>query len=249
LSLTVVGGQVFSNPLDASPGKKVKVWQLEQRNQLGTSTTYLGDNGVVVINPQQNVKWVCTAPTWKVTIVNYKLNIGRTVDIGSYALRRNSTFEYGNVAGVTRLPMVYLGKRAHRISYQVTASDPIKEKVEMFYQTASKRSGSFSGVELTISDSIKAKPQVLDFLGGLYKLAKLDGVLLQQSHIYPGGKRNSVVSTDLIKQVEVDDSVFAYPTKFKFAYMHEIMQEDQKALQMSGVMEDLFLDTPPKKKK
>lgn len=238
----------------AAPKKhgKVKVWKIEQRDQLGKSVTLISDDGIVVKSPQQNVKWVCTAPDWKVTIVNYKLNLGKLADLAIYSQCNPDKIEYGDLrknGSILSTHQAFLGRTARKCLYKTRGSDPVRERVEMMYQTGSQRAGSFSSVELIVSQSIKMKPQIQAFLSGKHNIDGLDGVVFSKTNIYPGGRRHNVLSTDSIIQTVVDASELQRPTGYKLAPVHEIMQETQKALEMSGVIKDLFFDDPKEKRR
>lgn len=228
--------------------KKVKAWRFDQRNQMGKARLFVCDDAIKVNFPQQNVQWNCSAPNWDVTITNYKLNIGKVVPVEQYGYLDASRFEFGKVSGgpTSRETLMFLGRPANKLRYHIVAADPIKEKLEMMYQTGSKRSGSFNDVELVFSNWFKLRPEIRKFLSGLYRITDVNGILMSEKYLYPGGKIHQVVYTDLVSEVQIDKSEFTTPKGFKFAPMHEIMQEDRKAEQMSGVIEDLFMDAPEK---
>lgn len=231
----------------ALASNKVRVWRFEQRNQIGKAIVLVGENGIKVTNPHQNVIWICTAPKWDVTIVNYKLNIGKSVPLSQWE-SRVSRFESSQAADpVSRETIMFQGKPCNKLRFEILSSDPVKERIEMIYQTGSQRASSFNAAEVICSNWFKIKPEICAFLTGLYSIKQVSGVLMSQTYIYPGKRTHVVVSTDSFKQVEVDKSEFKIPTGFKFAHMHQIMQEEKKALQMSGVIEDLFYDAAAKK--
>lgn len=239
---------VLASTSASAADRKVKAWRFEQRNQMGKARLYVCDDAIKVNFPQQNVQWNCSAPDWDVTITNYKLNIGKVVPVEQYGYLDASRFEFGKVSGgpTSRETLLFLGRPANKLRYHIVAADPIKEKLEMMYQTGSKRSASFNDVELVFSNWFKLRPEIRKFLSGLYRIADVNGILVSERYLYPGGKIHQVVYTDLVSEVQVNKSEFIAPKGFKFAYMHEIMQEDKKAEQMSGVIEDLFMDAPAK---
>lgn len=254
-SFALVGAmQIFCVPIvqakAAAPlkGSKLKVWRFEQTNQIGKATVLVAESGIKITNSNQNVVWICTAPDWNVTIVNYKLNIGKQVPLAEYAAARKTRFEFSRVTGAEkRETIVFLGKPCNKVTYRILSSDPVKERIEMIYQTGSQRASSFNAAELIYSNWFKIKPQICSFMSGLYGAPNVSGVVLNQTYLYPGKRDHVVLSTSTITQAEVDKSEFKVPTGYKFAHMHEIMQEEKKAVQMSGVIEDLFLDAPSKK--
>jgi hypothetical protein len=230
-------------------GKKVKAWKFEQRNQLGAATFLVSENAIKVQYHSQGVQWNCSAPDWQVVASNPKLNLGKVLSLHDYSVAKASRFEFGRIDGgpTSSDTVLFMGKPANKMVYHVTAADPIKEKIEMMYQTASKRATAFSDVELVFSNWFKLKPEICRFLTGLYSFRGVRGILMNETYFYPDGKKHVVLSTDRFSEVMVDPSEFKAPSGFKFAYMHQIMQEDKKAMQMSGVLEDLFLDAPAKK--
>lgn len=118
----------------------------------------------------------------------------------------------------------------------------------MMYQSGSERSSSFSGGERLFSDWIKIAPQVQYVLNGLTRVSTTKGVMLEEIHLYPGGRRHRVLSTDSFTQCEVSASEFDYPTGFTESTIKDIMQEKEKAREMSGVFEELLFDPAPTKK-
>ena len=246
----------FASGLDAKTGatpktpkgSKIKVWRFEQTNQIGKATVLVAENGIKITNTHQNVIWLCTAPDWDVTTINYKLNIGKRIPLAQYAGSRTTRFEFSQVAGGERRETImFFGKPCNKVTYQILSSDPVKERIEMIYQTGSQRASSFNAAELIYSNWFKIKPQILLFFSGLYSAPNPTGVVLNQTYLYPGKRAHVVLSTSRISQIEVNKSEFTRPSGYKFAPMHEIMQEAKKAVQMSGVIEDLFLDAPEKK--
>lgn len=215
---------------------------------MGKARLFVCDDAIKVNFPQQNVQWNCSAPNWDVTITNYKLNIGKVVPLEQYGYLDGTRFEFGKVSGgpSSRETLLFLGRPANKLRYHIVAADPIKEKLEMMYQTASKRSGSFNSAEVVFSNWFNMRPEIRKFLSGLYRIADVNGILMSEKYLYPGGRIHQVVYTDLVTEVQLDKSEFTAPKGFKFAPMHEIMQEDKKAEQMTGVLEDLFMDAPAK---
>ncbi|MDZ4832766.1 MAG: hypothetical protein SGJ27_03095 [Candidatus Melainabacteria bacterium] len=236
-------------------GAKVKVWRLVQRNAKGKSVMLVGDSCFKYIFVDQSVSWIAKAPNYNICIINTEKHIGQLRPFGFAVSRQDNSVEYGQSDRFTKKSQLFFSRPALKITYDVTSSDPLKEKVEMMYQTGSQRASSFSKVEQIYSDWFKISPQVQHVLNGMTRVSKSNGVMLEETHFYPGGRKHVVLTTESVSQCEVPVSEFDYPTNFKQASFKDINQEDEKARAMTGVFEDLLFDpatpsgnkTPPAK--
>ena len=231
------------------PTKKVKVWKFVQRSTHGRSILLFNESAIKYIFVDQHVAWNSAAPTWNVCIFNSSVNRGTMRPLAYCIARQDNKFDYGTATEVSRTKTFFQNRTAIKILYRVNSADPIKEKVEMMYQSGSQRADSFTHVEQIFSDWIKMSPQVQNVLNGLAKSAKVTGVMLEETHVYPSGRRHKVLSTESCIQCEVPTSEFAYPTGFKNSTIKDIMQENEKAREMSGVFEELLFDPAPSKGK
>lgn len=241
--------------VDAAPKKsgagqkKIKVWQISQNTQLGLTNWWIGDTGIKVGMPAHGITWLCAAPSWKVSIHNAKSNIGLEHGLDFYGRLRSQKVEFGRVdpTSVVSTKTRFQGRPATKVTARVLSSDPAIEKLEMMYQQSKSRSDTFQRVEYIYSRWIPLNAPELAFVCGYYK-NRVDGIRLEEVHVY-NTRRQAVLSTISMKETTVPASEFNYPTGFRRVQkMHEIMQEKDKAVQMSGVIEDLFMDTNKKPK-
>lgn len=229
-----------------SKEKKVRVWKLVQRTNDGHVVVLLSDSAVKYMMDDQNVYWLSAAPKWDVCIYNYKENLG-TLRPLIYCIKRSDDIaDYGKLHAVSKSPMKFLAHPALKVDYDVSAADPLKEKVEMFYQTGSERSSTFSKLEKIFSTWIPVPTNAQHVLNGITRTANMKGVLLQETHVYSAGRKHIVHATDSCIQCEVPASEFEYPNNFKRSSVNEIMQEQKHARQFSGVLQDLFCDEKKK---
>lgn len=229
--------------------KKVKIWKFVQRSTHGHSILLFNESAIKYIFADQHVSWTSAAPSWNVCIFNSKVNRG-TLRTSDYCIvRQDNKFDYGRATVISRTKILFQNRPAIKVLYKVNSSDPLKEKVEMMYQTGSQRADSFTHVEQIFSDWIKISPQVQNVLNGLTKTAKVSGVMLEEIHVYPSGRRHKVLSTESYTQCDVPASEFDYPTGFKDSTIKNIMEESEKARDMTGVFEELLFDPAPTKGK
>lgn len=227
------------------PTKKVKVWKFVQRSTHGHSVLLFNESAVKYIFADQHVAWTSTAPSWNVCIFNSNVNRGMLRPLAYCIARQDNKFDYGTATEVSRTKTFFQNRTAVKVLYRVNSADPLKEKVEMMYQSGSQRADSFTHVEQIFSDWIKMSPQVQNVLNGLAKSAKVTGVMLEETHVYPSGRRHKVLSTESCIQCDVPASEFTYPTGFKNSSIKDIMEEKEKAREMSGVFEELLFDPAP----
>jgi hypothetical protein len=237
-----------SHALPSSPknAKLLKVWKFVQRTTHGHTVVLVCDSAVRCNFNDQKVSWIASAPTWNVCIINTEKNLGSMRSLEYFKLRQDDQVESGTAKPSSTSKIQFLHQPAVKVTYDVTASDPIKEKTEMFYQTGSNRSSSFSKIEITFSNWFKISPQAQQVLNGIIRMSRGNGVILEEAHLYPGGRKELVLTTGSCTQCEVPVTEFAYPTGFKPSTMRDIMQEKQKAQEMSGVLQDLFIDEKKK---
>jgi hypothetical protein len=233
------------HPVLKKKPKMIKVWKFVQRSTHGQGILLVGENAVKCSFVDQNVSWISSAPTWNVCIYNHKKKLGMLQPLGYCIVREDNKIEYGLAKLTSTSATKFMHQPALKLSYSVTSSDPVKEKTEMFFQTGSERAVSFSKLEMLFSNWFPVNPQVLHVINGITRMPGR-GVLLEESHVYPGGRREVVLTTGSFTQCEVPETEFAYPKDFKVATLRDIMQERQKAREMSGVLQDLFLDVKKK---
>lgn len=255
LAIAVSLAASFFDSAEAAPKKseagqkKVKVWQISQKTQLGLTNWLISDSGIKVSLPAHGISWLCAGPSWKVLVHNAKLNIGLEHVLDFYGRLRSQTVEFGRVDpnSVVTSKTLFQGRPATKVMARVISSDPAIEKLEMMYQQSKSRSDTFKRVETIYSSWIPLNPQEIAFICGYYKNT-VNGIRLEEVHVYTT-RRQVVLSTISMKETTVPASEFTYPTGFrKVRKMHQIMQEEDKARQMSGVIEDLFMDTDAKPK-
>jgi hypothetical protein len=253
LAVVVAHVLVSAHAAEAN-SKRVKVWKITQNTQLGRTVWLISESAIKVSLPNQGISWLCASPSWKVLIFNSKGNLGLPHVLSFYGRLRSPSIESGKIDtnSIVRTRTKFEGRPATKLTAKVISSDPIHEKLEMMYQESKSRSDNFKNVEFVYEDWIPKLPQQLAFLCGYYKNT-VGGVRLEQIHQYTN-RTQKVITTEAIGQTTVPSSEFAYPTGFReVRKMHEIMMEKDQAKQMSGVIEDLFMDSrsgpPPKRSK
>ena len=139
------------------------------------------------------------------------------------------------------MPDNWHGMPANKVTFKVSNSDSLKERLEFAYQESSNRSTSFNKIEIVYSDWIKITPQLLKFLAPYYKYPEVRQLPLQCMQRYPDGSTNTVLSTIKAEPALISLDEFTVPagltlTKFR----DEVIEDRDQRHNIPGVVEDLF---------
>lgn len=237
-------------PARCEDGNQTQGWKFEQRSSSdGNMTVIVGESGVKLL--QGDLICVCAAPNWQAVIANAKLKIGMSMSLRDWpAAGFHLAAENIVTSGVTEKKDRWKGMPSIVITRTITMSDSPHNMAEMGYRTGTERATGYSSEQLILSDWLNLKPQVVSFLGGVYRERDLKHFLLRRVNVYPSGKTDISIDTLLCSRVKISGNEFAVPFKFRTTKdRDQITLDPQKRKSIAGVVEDLFGAEPPTKAK
>lgn len=243
--LMVVVAAVLCGTLPAHAAGKKQVWRIEQENESeGPVTILVSDDCVKFSVPDQNIVCLASAPKWKVVSYNPKeklineLPLERWVHNG-FRLFGKRHLDFAKLK--SRARSVWQGHPVEEITTAVTQSDPLKEKLEMFYQESKGRSLEFNAEQFVYEKFIPLSPAQRDFLSAFYGTPGGNGLLLQRTRLYPGGRRDVALKTISCMKVSVNALQLSYPKNLKAVpEVSDVTMEKRKLEQAGHMFEEMF---------
>ena len=221
---------------------KVSGWRIEQRSNDGLLTMLLCDQGVRMSWRNKDLISVCKGPAFIPTLYNLKRKT-QYIGIPEKWSRQsphlpNEITEFGTKEIVAEK---WRGQPASRVTYKVTASDALKERLEFAYQESSNRSTSFNKIEVVYCEWIKLVPKLKNYLAPYYRLPDMQRLPLQCLHRYPNGNTDYFLETTKIESVMISPSEFSVPSGLETTKLRDMVMENRdQRKQIPGVVEDLF---------
>jgi len=231
----------------AAESKTVEGTKFEQKSMSeGTFTVLITDMGVRVDFPHQNIVCLAVAPSWQPKIINVKAKTG-------FEMTRALWYESGyhvadqpqsSDAGVQH-PELWKGEPAVRLTRRIEQSDPLRSRAEMLFRDGHERGAEYTAETILFGNWLKFKPEAIEFLRGLYHL-KVNNVVLQRTHLYPGGRTDAILDTLSYKHVTVPVGEFDDPVAYKKVNKKDdVTFEKSRKKQAFGILEDLFDTSDP----
>jgi len=229
---------------DKSGGNQTKVsgWRIEQNSNYGHLTLLLCPKGARMSWRNKEFVSVCKAPDFIPVLFNPKRKnqyIGKPEkwNLQSPHLPK----EIMNYETPSREAAKWRGMPASKVTFKVSNSDSLKERLEFAYQESSNRSRSFNKIEVVYSEWIKIAPQLLRYLAPYYKYPDMQQFPLECMHRYPDGSSDIVLSTIKVEPAMISNEEFSVPSGLAVSRLRdEVIDGRDQRQNIPGVVEDLF---------
>lgn len=243
--LFVVSATLLCGTLPVHAAGKKQVWRIEQLNESeGPVTIFVSDDCVRFSVPDQNIVCLASAPKWDVVSYNPKEKLINQLPLTKWIPDGFRLFGKGHLDFSklkSRARSIWQGHPVEEITTAVTQSDPLKEKLEMFYQESEGRSLEFNAEQFVYEKFIALSPVQRAFFSAFYGTPDGSGLLLQRTRLYPGGRRDVALRTLSCRKVSVSASQFSYPKNFKTVLAVSDVTMDKRKLEQAGHMfEEMF---------
>lgn len=226
--------------------EKIKGTIVEQKTtKFGLTTLYLCDKGARIEFSSDTFPFTCvtSAPDFKPIVYSKQKKLMHVAPLDDWSSRcphlPKETLEFGKEVKRTE---AWQGKMARRVTLDIKRSDPLKERVEFFYQDAHKRSMSFDKLEMVYGLWFNVQPKIKPFLFGFYRLPSMTGLPLEALHRYPDHSSDYILKTTKLTEATFDSKDFLPPPGFKVTpNFKEILDEGKQRKMLPGVLEDILV--------
>jgi len=229
---------------EAKATKMLDVTELDiQSNTFGSGTLYIRPDGIKWNVIRHNFYFAAYAPSWQLMLYNTRNKKGRKQEYVHWR-GLESPREPMKVISVSTKPGLFLGLPARRVFMQVEPLDSFSSKTELMYQDAQDRARAFTSVEILESAWIKLTPEQLAFVRYIASNPKVQGVVLKQENVFPGGKREKILDTLALRNGKIKSEDWVYPSQFIPASMSDIREEKQRGIEAAEMLGTFILDKP-----
>lgn len=244
LIVPLVFAGLFSTA-EAKAPKMLDVAELDiQSNTFGSGTLYIRPDGIKWEIARHNFYYASYAPDWQLMVFNTRSKLGRKQ---SYLQWKNyeSPREAMKVTSITTKNGLFSGLAARRVTMQVEPLDSFSSKTELMYQGAQDRARAFTSVEILESAWINLTPQQVEFVRYIASNPKVQGIVLKQENVFPGGRREKVLDTLALRNGKIKSADWQYPANFTPASVATIREEKQRGIEAAEMLGTFILDKPP----
>ncbi len=229
---------------EAKAPKMLDVTELDiQSNTFGSGTLYVRPDGIKWDIARHNFYYAAYAPDWQLMVYNTRTKMGRKQVYYNWK-NFESPRDAMKVTSINTRDGLFLGLAARRVTMQVEPLDSFSSKTELMYQDAQDRARAITAVELLESAWINLTPQQVEFVRHISSNPKVQGIVLKQENIFPGGKREKILDTLALRNGKINSEDWKYPASFTPASMATIREEKKRGIEAAEMLGTFILDKP-----
>ncbi len=233
------------NGVAAKQAKLLDVSEFDLKsNTLGLGTLYVRQDGIKWAIPSHGLIYEAYAPGWQMMLYNTRTHLGKKKEYQTWK-DFVSPREAMNVTSMFSKHALFMGLPARSVTLGVAPADSFSSKTELMYQDGQERAGAYTSIELLESAWVDLKPQQVEFVRYITGIPKVQGIVLKQQNVYPGGRRETVINALALRNGKIKSEDWIYPAKFTDASMSQVRGEKQCGVEAAEMLGTFILDNAP----